>query len=215
MTAILSFFVEDGDKLIVVADRQVTHDWGIIAKDKFSQKGIFYIFCSGFEDIYNQLLSEISNNRTNTGHLANFINDKNNRIIEEERRRAGIHGDSCSYFLVNSTNLDIRKIIRGTVNSADNFDIIGAGEDYKQEVYGIFTRYSIAGTQVINLDWNDVLQQKIIKAFQYMASKTPIIGHPALFGLDLFVFQIGQTQRFTIRFPTDVRDPNKYEVTPV
>jgi len=96
------------------------------------------------------------------GHLANFINDRNNSIIQEARRSVGIYGDSCRYLIVNSSNLNVRVINRGMVNTARDFEIIGAGEDYTHDVFDIFTRFSAQGTQIRSLIWNNLLQQKIM-----------------------------------------------------
>ena len=204
MTVILSFFIENGDKLVVVADRQVTYPYELSEESKFFHKGIFYIFCAGSRDVYSSIVSSIQNNRRNIGNLANFINQRTSaeiQQIQERRSEMVTQDDECDYLLINTDNLDVR-IIRGGAapNHATDFDIIGAGEPYRREVLDIFSRLAPQGFQLRDLEWNDLLREKIIGAFHYLAFKQPKIGHPALFGLDQFIFERGNAEHTKITF---------------
>ena len=210
MTAITAFFVEDGNKLVVASDRQVTYDREIKEKDKFFNKGRFYIFCSGSEDVYMQIILEISNNRSSIARLASFINRRHNDIVTTTRQSLEITNDECSFILVDKSSLKARLIRRGTITELIDFDIIGAGCDYTSDVYEIFSKRAPTGFRLNNIKWNDLLKHKIIEAYLYLSSKQPTIGHPAIFGLDIFVFENPGIKHFKVTFDSDINNCSYY-----
>ena len=211
MTAITAFFVEDGDELIVISDRMVTYDREIREKDKFFNKGRFYIFCSGFEDVYMQIILEISNNRTNIANLANFIKRRYINILGTTSKISENTNYECSFILVDKNSLKTRLIRRGGITELLDFDIIGAGCDYTRDVYEIFSNLAPTGFQLKNIKWNAALKYRIIEAYRYLASKQPTIGHPAIFGLDIFVFENPGVTHFKVTFNSDINNFSNYK----
>lgn len=210
MTAILYFFIDDKEKLVVVSDRQVTYDNELREEGKFFKKGRFYIFCSGSKDVYNQIILEVSPNRSNITRLANFVNEKSNSIIQNSRRQVGFSDDICSFLIIDSQSLDMRIINRGTVSGTTDFGIIGIGENYTQEVYDIFSALAPTGFQLSSIEWSDLFYPKITQSYHKLALKNPTIGHPALFNLDMFVFGERGKQQFKIGYKHDVNNSSEY-----
>lgn len=218
MTAIISFFIENGDKLVVVVDRQVTYPHFLQEENKFFHKGIFYIFCSGLKDVYYPIVSEIQNNRRNIGPLTSHIFSRNNEAIQQIRERMSeivSQDDECSYLIVNSDNLSARIVGYSAPMPATDFDIIGAGEPYRREVFEMFLRLAPTGFQLKNLEWNEILRDRIIEAFDYLALKSTIIGHPALFGLDLFIFERNNVEHYKIEYKHDLKQSISYTINRV
>lgn len=210
MTAITAFFVEDGNKLVVASDRQVTYDREIKEKDKFFNKGRFYIFCSGSEDVYMQIILEISNNRSSIARLANFINKRYTEIVATTRQSLEITNDECSFIVVDKSRLKARLIRRGTYPELLDFDIIGAGCDYTSDVYEIFSKRAPTGFQLKNIKWNAALKHNILEAYLYLSNKQPTVGHPAIFGLDIFVFENPRVKHFKVTFDSDINNFSNY-----
>jgi len=214
MTAILYFYTDDGKRLTVIADRQVTHDYELREKGKCFLRGKFYIFCSGSEDIYNQVMSEVTPTRKNIGNLAIFINKRCIEIINIARTSLSIPEDVCSFLIVDGQGGKARLIKRNTISETQDFGIIGSGESYEQEMYGIFSS-NRPGFQLRTRSWQpEIFLKKIVEVFDRLSFKQSSIGHPALFGLDLFLFESGtvESQRIRRKDSLKLNDISNYEV---
>jgi len=210
MTAITYFFTDNGKKLTVVSDRQVTYSGELREKDKFFKKGRFYIFCAGSEDVYNQVVYEIKHNRKNIKKLADFINKKCNEIINNSRRTLGINDDYCSFIIVDTKTLKVLIVNRGSINEPPDFGIIGVGENYTQEIYEKFSILAPTGFQLRKIKWNNQLYEKIIDSYHTLAFKDSTIGHPALFKLDIFVFQKNNVKHKRLRFKYNLKTSDSF-----
>ncbi len=127
MTAIVSFFIDREQKLVVISDRQVTYEetpneW--LEKDKFFIKSGFYIFCAGSEDIYKQIIGEITTVYQNINDLAEFIKEKF-VDIKNSRMRIGIRNDRCDFIIVDPRNFWAVSVKRATISDLEKYEIIG------------------------------------------------------------------------------------------
>ena len=209
MTAITYFYTDEGKKLIVVSDRQVTHESELREKEKVLKKGRFFIFCAGSEDIYLKVLGDVNSNRTSIKRLARFMRNKVMKIMEE-RGKIGMDVSPCEFVIIDSINLNAFVIIRGTDSPALDFGIVGSGEKYVREVNNIFSRLVPTGFQLRSIRFSDTVYSRILEAYDTLAYKDPYIGHPALFGLNIYVFQKRRHKNYKLRFNHDVRDFNSY-----
>lgn len=214
MTAITYFFTDDGKKLTVIADRQVTDEHKLREDDKFFKKGRFYIFCAGSEDVYKNVIWDLNHDRRDITKLANFIRDKTTQLIQK-RLSNGITEDACCFLIVDSKTFKAAIVNRCSVSDPQDFGILGIGEYHTPEIQDIFTKLVNTGRQLKGVKWNTSFYGKMVEAYHKLSFKESTIGHPALFGLDMFVFKKNNVIHETIRYkqPYSLNEMNYYDHT--
>lgn len=210
MTAILAFYTNNGDKLIVVSDRLVDHEYGSRENDKFFRKGRFILFCAGSEEVYMGVARNITNQRRSITCLAKAVVSESLKIMKT-RRSCGHRDEVCSFIIADIEKTQAIKINNGTIYPVIDMELIGDGNKYRDEVYNRFTKFAPDGTQIKNLTWNELFIPKIIEVYDSISKKSPVIGHPATFGLDLFSFYNAEFEYKTIRYRHNLTQETDYK----
>ncbi len=212
MTSILTFKIEDGEKIIIVSDRQHTFD-----KTTSESKKIFlfndFLYCgSGFDSIINSIKTEVKD-YTNLDACANKIKD----LIKEK------HDAYAKTGLVNISSSEVgdTEILLLNFKTLEGFYIQGLEKQELKQVEILGNCHSEEGKIIdeyqkdfqTTLAVQEELFKKIFKTFSDLGKNNPLTGHPALFQLDIYVLEKNkETINFKINYLEDISDFAKYEV---
>ena len=194
MTAIIGFFIDKKRRLVVTCDRLVT-DVGaerVYEADKFFTIGDFYIFYAGAEDVFEATKRALGKkNFSDIEGIANEIKELHKETINDRVSvgKYGYEGD-CEFILINPSTLEALLIRRAVITDLD-FSVIGTAEIDKQKIKDGITELAPNGSSIENLLWNaEIILKKMVNIYDDLSRNRPCIGHPSIFGMDIFVFEL-------------------------
>lgn len=213
MTSILAFKINDGNQMIVVGDRQHTHEQTTYEDEKIK---IFnnILFCgSGFDRLIWEFHSKINNLRSYTRCSNKLLELKKEKTQEYAQHSSGENPAlNSSFFIIDCTNICGDKIIMNEKNNMNSIELIGSSSSHIGHMQELLT-----GSNIVdffrNKESRALIIKKIIEAYHYLAKHDPFTGHPSLFSLDIWVLSQNQTaKQFKLNFKHKVSEFLNYDL---
>ncbi len=208
MTAIVLFYLDRGKTLVVASDKKISYgnqfkSASSCEGEKFHNFGNYYIFYAGDAALFKSVINGLEKKGSLTLHT---IRDY---ILQRSPRKS-----PCNWIILDSKNIDKVIFIRdGNEQSMmDDIECIGQGEYFghlpKQIIIGEFTPKWIPCKQ---LPWSPLFVDKLLRLYKEYSFLDDAIGHPGVYGLDLFVFSSSKKQQLKrILCKHDLTNHNSY-----
>lgn len=204
MTAIIAFFINGGQKLLVAADRKIAiPESQSYRADKFDKVGRHYFFYAGDVDFHKYVITELRKEKMLT--LQKII-----QIIGTTSSRKY----PCDWIVIDIADISKSILIQDGLNIQlkSDIEVIGSGRSTDRLVQKVILEdFNPRGISCRQLKWGLVFIDKFLQIFHEYSYLDPAIGHPALFGLDIFIFDKSKKNRHKrIRIKYDVENKGSY-----
>ena len=209
MTTIISFYLDNGNQMVVLGDTQHTYEHATKEESKIEQFNEI-LFCGAGHDriIWDFFL------RTNTFRSFERCSDK---IIELKKKKVEeytkfspaemiTHIQNSEFLVIDTKKLMGNKIIYLEKNKIGNIEVLGTGINHittiQEEIRRAYTS-----------KFSDVVIILIISLLHELGKMDPYTGHPAVFPIEIYLLEKDKEPiKYTLKFKADLKSKDNYEV---
>lgn len=209
MTTIISFYLDNGNQMIIIGDTQHTYEHTTKEESKIREFNEILFCGAGYDRIIWDLFSKTNTLRSFERCADKIIELKKEKIDEYTKYSSTemiTQVQNSEFLVIDTKKLLGNKIIYLEKNKMGNIEVLGTGINH-------ITTIQEKVKKAYSSKFSDLVVGDIISLFNDLGKMDPYTGHPAVFPVEIYLLEKDKKPiKYLLKFKHNLESKDNYEV---